>query len=192
MTDRVTEQVAGELLDVDEGWSEPDGGIHLPSRREALEDPERAAERFIIAEAALLDADRLEDWWGLFSEDALYWLPMSRSATRPTAQLNLIFDDKRLLGDRVFRIRTGDAHTQDPPSQLTRAVCGVRADAADLQAVDVRSTVIITEFRSGVAAVYPVRCTHGLRLTDDGFVIVRKRVDLAIASAVLPSLTFLL
>jgi hypothetical protein len=68
----------------------------------------------------------------------------------------------------------------------------VRADAADLQAVDVRSTVIITEFRSGVAAVYPVRCTHRLRLTDDGFVIVRKRVDLAIASAVLPSLTFLL
>jgi 3-phenylpropionate/cinnamic acid dioxygenase small subunit len=179
-------------LTVDEGWPAPSAPILLPSHEAIRRDPVREAERFLAAEAALLDEDRLEDWYELFDDDALYWLPMSRHATGPTAQLNLIFDDKRLLGDRIFRIRTGDAHTQDPPSELTRAVCGVRVDASDLSAVDVRSTVMVTEFRNGVATPYTARCMHLLRLSDVGYVIVRKRVDLSIASGVLPSLTFLL
>lgn len=180
-----------EALGVDDGWPRSSDRILLPGRAEVDADPQRAAERFLVAEAALLDAEELERWWELFSEDALYWLPMSRDASVPSAQLNLVFDDKRLLGDRIFRIRTGDAHTQDPPSQVTRVIGGVRVEGSDLDALPVWSTLLLTEFRRDTVTQYAARCSYLLRVTATGFEIVRKRVDLSVGSAVLPSLTFL-
>lgn len=180
-----------EALGVDDGWPRSGDRIRLPDRVEIDADPQRAVERFLVAEAALLDADALERWWELFAEDALYWLPMSRDASVPSAQLNLIFDDKRLLGDRIFRIRTGDAHTQDPPSQVTRVIGGVRVEGSDVSALPVWSTLLLTEFRRDTATHYTARCSYLLRATSIGFEIVRKRVDLSVGSAVLPGLTFL-
>lgn len=169
-------------------WGTDDGPIAGGSGDPALW---QVVHDFLVTEAALLDDDRLEEWLELFAEDSLYWLPLTRHAEDPSAQLNLIFDDRRLLGDRVFRIRSGDAHTQDPPSELIRSVSSVRARRAGPDLLEARSVVALTEVRRGSVSSYAARCTHVLRDEDRGLRIVRKRVDLATASGVLPSLTFL-
>lgn len=173
------------------GWPDWEADADFPTRSEIDVDAVAAAHRFVIAEAALLDADRLEDWLRLFDVEALYWMPMDRRATDPHAQLNLIFDDLRLLSDRVFRIRTGDAHTQDPPSSIMRSVTSIRVRRASSDLIEVRSACTLSEARRGDVRNYVARWTHVLRITDEGFLIHRKRIDLASGADVLPSITFL-
>ena len=45
---------------------------------------------FVLAEAELLDQRALDDWTGLFTPDAVYWLPMDLAQVAPGDGLNII------------------------------------------------------------------------------------------------------
>lgn len=175
-------------------WPRASDDLWLPSAAEIERNPRQAVTDFIVAEAAILDAGDLDRWLDLFTADALYWVPLTWDAGSPSEQLNLIYDDLRLLSDRVFRIQTGDAHSQDPPARLIRSLTNVRCrvdDAAPGQWV-VHTTFSLSEIRKDHERTYRGRYSHVLREGEHGFGIVRKRTDLAMSDGVLPSLTFLL
>jgi 3-phenylpropionate/cinnamic acid dioxygenase small subunit len=59
------------------------------------EDSERTVvsqySEFLLDEAELLDARRLEERTALFADDAVYWLPMDPDQVAPGDGLNIIY-----------------------------------------------------------------------------------------------------
>lgn len=168
--------------------------IWMPGTRPTPPERRATVEELLMTEAALLDAGEHRRWLDLLTEDVRYWVPLVWDARGPAEQLNLIYDDHRLLSDRVYRIETGDAHSQDPPSRVTRALSNLRCrpcdDAADHWVV--HSVFVLHETRHEVVSAYTGRYSHLVRETPDGLRIARKRVDLTTSDHVLSNLTFLL
>src|SRR5687768_3468986 len=90
-------------------------------------------EQFLFFEARLLDERRFDDWFKLLADDIHYWMPtrynrllreMDRENSGPTEVAN--FDeDKRSMGQRVYRLATGMAWAEDPPSRTRHIVTNV-------------------------------------------------------------------
>jgi p-cumate 2,3-dioxygenase beta subunit len=92
---------------------------------------ERAVERFITMEAALLDEWRLDEWAKLFTDDGRYWIPATDLPTgRPGETLGLIDDDIVRIRARVERLLSGHAHAEYPWSRTRRLVTNVRITEA--------------------------------------------------------------
>lgn len=85
-------------------------------------------EDFLYAEAALLDAWRLEEWRALFAEDCRYLVPntMGDPHGNPAETLYLIADDAHHLSERVKRLGKKTAHAEYPRSRTRRLVSNVR------------------------------------------------------------------
>lgn len=173
----------------------------------SVDDHLRAAFRcgqFVLVEADLLDQRRLDVWTGLFTDDAVYWVPMDPAQTDPGAGLNIIFDDRPRLLDRVSRLDSGFAFSDEPhsvtshvisgvrvlPGQQAREVVGERPIAPDEFVVSARC--VIGRVRHERTQTFHARVAWILRESGDTFGIAMKRVDLLNAQDPLPVLTFLL
>jgi len=71
--------------------------------------------RFVYREARLIDEKRLDEWYELFSEDALYWMPLVRGQTDPHSHTSLFCEDKFLLKVRIERLKNPLSHSQQQP-----------------------------------------------------------------------------
>ena len=58
-------------------------------------------DQLLVREAWLLDHQRLDEWLGLFTDDAVYWVPLQMDQAEPFTTASLIYDDRRLLEIRV-------------------------------------------------------------------------------------------
>lgn len=160
-------------------------------------------QQFIYDEAALLDEDRLEEWLDLFTDDAIYWVPIDVDSPSPRIGLNLIYDDRRRLNDRIQRFRSGLSHSEDPPSRSMRLIGNVRlggeaarlavSGAAELADNDlvVGAQCLVTRVRPTAVETYHARLTFVIRVTDR-LRLRMKRIDLVHATHPMPTLTFLL
>ena len=119
----------------------------MDARPRADPDLSAAAAAALLHEARLLDAGRFEDWLAGWTDDAVLWVPLSRT-THPGADQSLLLDDRRRLGERVEWRRDPSAWGQQPPSLTTRVVGGVEAWAATTGLVT-RSSLLIDEHRHG-------------------------------------------
>jgi benzoate/toluate 1,2-dioxygenase subunit beta len=171
-------------------------------------DDERAAASryagFLLDEAELLDARRLDEWTALFAADAVYWLPMNPDQVAPGDGLNIVYDDQPRLLDRVSRLNSGLAfsdephnatsHTLSPPrlldGQRAQEAAGGRVLLPGERAVAARC--VIGRARHGRIDTFHARIRWVLREHADSLLIVMKRVDLLNAQDPLPVLTFLL
>jgi ethylbenzene dioxygenase subunit beta len=131
------------------------------------------AENFILREARLLDEQRYADWLGLFADDAVYWIPTRAGQASPHDALSIIYEPKPLLAVRVERLSRGEMHVQSPPSRTVHHV-----SAVEVEGDQVRSALIVAEWRAGEARWFAARVTHKLRKEANGLRIVLKRVDL--------------
>lgn len=151
-------------------------------------------QKFVFEEAALLDAGELESWLGLFDDECAYWLPIDTTRDEPHGGLNLIFDDRRRLEDRIWRLRSGNAHTEEPPSRTVHIITNLRLIEPDPSAgiVELRGTMVVMRSRLGERVDFPARVSWLLRSLGDTFRIRQKRIDLLDADQPMPALTFLL
>ena len=130
-------------------------------------------------EARLLDERRFEEWLALFTPECLYWIPGTPDGGDPRKEVAISFDDRRQLEGRVYRLRTGYAWSQVPPSRTARLVANVEVFATDRDAVwMVRSTFLISEFRAGETRVLSGWYAHRLARGSDGWRILVKQVNL--------------
>lgn len=93
-------------------------------------------EQALYAEARALDERRYEDWLDLLTDDVTYWMPIR--STRTLAEMEheftqpgegaLFDEDRRLLEARVFKLRTGSAWAEDPPSRTRHNVSNVQIE----------------------------------------------------------------
>jgi hypothetical protein len=88
------------------------------------------AERFLVAEARLLDERRFEEWEALFTDDAVYWVPMDPDRD-PADTVSIIYDDRKRLHERVYRLTRTPVLDQNPPSRTVRFVANVEVEPLD-------------------------------------------------------------
>jgi len=104
----------------------------------------------LYREARLLDQAQFEGWLSLYIPECLYWVPATPRGGDPRKEVAIAFDDRRRLEDRVYRLRTGYAWSQVPPSRTARLVSNVEVFGTEQRsAYMVRSTFVINEFRAG-------------------------------------------
>jgi benzoate/toluate 1,2-dioxygenase beta subunit len=103
--------------------------------------------RLLEREARLLDQLCYEDWLGMYTAECIYWVPSTPQAGDPRREVAVMFDDRRRLEDRVYRLRTGFAWSQAPASRTVRLITNVEVFAtADPDARMLRSNFMISEF----------------------------------------------
>lgn len=156
------------------------------------------AERFLYAEARLLDERRFEEWEALFTDDAVYWLPID-PALDPAQAVAIIYDDRKRLHERVYRLTRTPVLDQNPPSRTLRLVSNVEVTpGADGEAaVDCRQ--LIAEMRPGgpgqqglnAPRLFAAHCHYRLRHADGAWKIVLKKVVLLTADEPQYNLSFI-
>jgi 3-phenylpropionate/cinnamic acid dioxygenase small subunit len=145
---------------------------------------------FLYHETALLDERRFEEWLELFTDDALYWIPQGDEAD-PSRHVSLVYDDRRRLHERVLRLTSGFAYSQDPPSKTCHLVGNVQVANGSDGDVEVSSTLLVAEVRRNAQNLFAGRVTHTLVREGDGFRIRRKTVRLVNSDIPLGNVTFL-
>ena len=153
----------------------------------------------LFHEAELLDDRRFEQWLELYADDAVYWIPQGPDAD-PRRDVQLLLDDRRRMHERVLRLSSGFAYSQDPASRTIHLIGNVGIVAAGEDGeLDVASVQTIAEVRRGRQALYAARVRHllvpaaeGAGGAGGGWRIRRKEIRLANGDLPLGNLTFLL
>ncbi|MGB0629907.1 MAG: aromatic-ring-hydroxylating dioxygenase subunit beta [Alphaproteobacteria bacterium] len=154
------------------GWQADDAEITDPARRDEFR-------RLLEREARLLEQDRHTDWLGMYAAECLYWVPASADGGDPRREVAIAFDDRRRLEDRVYRLGTDYAWSQQPVSRTSRIVSNVAAfGTADDAVVMTRSNFLITEFQAGDYRSWAGWNGHRLRRAGGGWEVLVKQVNL--------------
>ena len=86
-------------------------------------------EQFLYHEARLLDSRQFDAWLDLFTEDAVYWVPLERDQADGIETSSIIHDDRTLLAraPELYRRRTRiPGSTIGSVSQATKVAQAVR------------------------------------------------------------------
>ncbi len=135
--------------------------------------------RLLEREARLLDQLRYEDWLAMYTRECVYWVPSTPNAGDPRREIAVMFDDRRRLEDRIYRLRTGFAWSQAPASRTVRLISNVEVFAAAGDGVCmIRSNFLISEFWGDETRVLTGWTGH--RILQDGtdWKIQAKQVNL--------------
>jgi benzoate/toluate 1,2-dioxygenase beta subunit len=145
-------------------------------------------EQFLVHEARLLDEGRFDQWLGLFTSDAWYWVPSEPDQANPRETISLIYDDRRLLETRVRRLASPRIYSQEPRSRTSRIIANVSIEEADGTGCIVRSKWQLLEYRRETQRIFGGTSFHRLVRGDNGIQIAWKRVDLVNCDAPLEGL----
>jgi len=133
----------------------------------------------LYREARLLDQRQFEQWLTLYTPECLYWVPATPGGGDPRKEVAIAFDDRRRLEDRIYRLRTGYAWSQVPPSRTGRLVSNVEVFGTDQHSTYmVRSSFVINEFRAGETRRLAGWYGHRLAQHDGRWQILVKQVNL--------------
>lgn len=149
--------------------------------------------RFLFHEARLLDEERLEDWFDLWSRMGLYWAPMFGD---PNRGLSLFYEDWTRLRDRIAIMRSETAYPQEPRSETVRTISNVEVDRiATEEQIAARAIMHIVERRRGEQYLHAASVEYLLEqpATDPSrMLILSKTVHLLGAKDALGNISFLL
>lgn len=135
----------------------------------------RDIEGFLYREARLLDQRAYQEWLSLWTDDALYWVPV-RDDTDPTSEVSLIYDDRKRLEDRIHRLTSGAAWAQEPPSRTLHVISNVECQGLQNDEFTVHSNFTLATQRRGLYEIFAGRAIHTLRAEADGLKIVQKKI----------------
>ena len=146
---------------------------------------------FVVAEAALLDGGRFDDWLALFAPGGHYWVPLLGAAQAdPLSHNSIAYEDRLLLQLRIDRLKNPRAHSQHPKSHcqhvLQRSV--VECDDNASGEMTLRTPFIYIEARGDDQVLLAGTCRHRLVRGPDGLLIRQKRIDLLNAQRALPAI----
>ncbi len=145
---------------------------------------------FVYEEARLLDEKRFDEWYELFTDDAHYWMPLTRGQPDGDNHTSLLYEDKLLLRIRIERLKSPHAFSQQQPSFSQHLL---QAPLIESTGEDGRSWVMRTPFLyvesqlDNQLLLAGVSRLHLLQL--DGRVRIRlKKVELVNCDAALPQI----
>jgi 3-phenylpropionate/cinnamic acid dioxygenase small subunit len=130
-------------------------------------------------EARLLDQLRYEDWLNMYTAECIYWVPSTPRAGDPRRAISVMFDDRRRLEDRIYRLRTGFAWSQAPASRTVRLITNIEVFSTDRDdARMLRSNFLISEFWGDETRVLTGWAGHRMVREGDSWKIQAKQINL--------------
>jgi 3-phenylpropionate/cinnamic acid dioxygenase small subunit len=144
----------------------------------------------LAEEAHLLDDRAYASWLELFVDDCLYWMPVDPESGDGTMRLNVFYDDRARMEDRVTRLSSGSAYTEEPVSLTSRTFSALQIVPEDNGCL-VRSNFMMVAYRSGEQRLLGGRYQHRLVRSDGVLRIAEKRVTLLGSDAPQRPMTFL-
>jgi 3-phenylpropionate/cinnamic acid dioxygenase small subunit len=147
---------------------------------------------FVYHEARLIDEKRFDEWYELFTDDALYWMPLTRDQPIGETHTSLFYEDKLLLKVRIERLRHPNAFSQQQPSFCQHVLQQPAVvESAEQQCV-LRTPFLYVEAQLDQQIMLAGVAFHHLRSQAGGWKIQMKRIELLNREAALPSIQLLL
>jgi 3-phenylpropionate/cinnamic acid dioxygenase small subunit len=135
--------------------------------------------RLLDREARLLDQLRYEDWIAMYTAECIYWVPSTPKAGDPRREISVMFDDRRRLEDRIYRLRTGFAWSQAPASRTVRLITNVEGFVTTHENIFMlRSNFLITEFWDDETRLLSGWSGHRIVRGGNSWKIAAKQVNL--------------
>ena len=168
----VTDALYRELIADFTDWQSDDRLIGDAAERDLFRS-------LIEREARILDQLRYEEWLELFTPECIYWAPATPEGGDPRREVAVMFDDRRRLEDRIYRLRTGFAWSQAPASRTSRIVSNVEVFRGnrDEQRM-VRSNFLISEFWDDEIRMLAGWSGHRFQKIDGAWLISVKQINL--------------
>ena len=151
----------------------------------------RAIERFLLHEARLMDAHRLDEWLALWDDDATYWVPCNGDDIDPARSVSVIYDRRGQLRNRIQRIKETLWLKEQAP-RLRRIVGNIEIEAESATEIVVGSNFILAELHRHRQILWAGNTVHRLVPEGDRFRIKYKKVVLLNNDEPLPNLLFLI
>jgi 3-phenylpropionate/cinnamic acid dioxygenase small subunit len=168
----VTDALYRELVANFSDWQDDDRAVTDIAIRDEFR-------RLLEREARVLDQLRYDDWLAMYAPECVYWVPSTPNAGDPRREIAIMFDDRRRLEDRIYRMRTGFAWSQAPASRTVRFVSNVEVfSTARDDARMLRSNFLISEFWGDETRQLTGWAGHRVPHGDDGWKIQAKQVNL--------------
>lgn len=155
--------------------------------------PERAV-ALVYLEARLLDEKRFDEWYQLYTDDARYWMPLSRGQPDPDTHTSLFYEDKLLLRIRIERLRHPNAYSQQQPSfcQHVLQQPAIEEHEPARQRFLVRTPFLYVETQLDRQQVLAAVAWHHLVTVEGALRIRLKKIELLNCDAALQSIQLLL
>lgn len=159
-----------------------------PSAQVASLEIQHRVEQFLYYEARLIDDRRFDDWLELFTDDIHYWMPTRYNRLRREMDFENsgldeaanFDDDKQSLRARIFRINSGMAWAEDPPSRTRHLITNVWIRPGDgAQEFKVDSNFLLYRSRGEVSwDLWVGRREDILRTAGPSYEIARRTIIL--------------
>jgi len=168
----VNDALYRELIADFTGWQDDARAVTDVAERDGFR-------RLLEREARLLDQLRYEDWFALYTAECIYWVPSTPRAGDPRREIAVMFDDRRRLEDRVYRLRTGFAWSQAPVSRTVRLITNVEVFTTAQDDVRMlRSNFLISEFWDNETRLLTGWAGHRVVRDGTGWKIKAKQINL--------------
>ena len=168
----VTDALYRELIENFSGWQDDAYTVTDVAVRDEFR-------RLLEREARFLDQLRYDDWLAMYAAECVYWVPSTPQAGDPRREIAIMFDDRRRLEDRIYRMRTGFAWSQAPASRTARLVTNVEVfSTVRDDARMVRSNFLISEFWGDETRQLTGWAAHRVVRDHAGWKIQAKQVNL--------------
>ncbi len=157
----------------------------------------RQIEQFLFQEARFADEHDYDSWEALWTDDALYWVPVDGGNYDPMKHVSVIYDNRRRINTRLEQLRTGKRYAQSPPSHLRRIVSNVEILGTETPGSGHLDTVVganfvLYESKPRGKETWAGRYTYRLRVVDGEIRLVGKTVVLVDNAEAIPTLGFLI
>jgi 3-phenylpropionate/cinnamic acid dioxygenase small subunit len=149
-------------------------------------------EQFIYREARLQDELEYDAWEALWTDDAIYWVPVNADDSDPEREMSIIYDNRSRIGTRIKQLHTGKRHSQNPASRLRRLISNVELLGSEGDDVLVGANFLVYESRERGVTLWAGRSEYRLRREDGDWRMARKTVYLVNNDRPLSTLAFLI
>jgi 3-phenylpropionate/cinnamic acid dioxygenase small subunit len=144
---------------------------------------------FVVREARLLDEKRYDEWNALFTDDGIYWVPLTPGQPDGTQHTSHLYEDKLLRDLRVERLKSPRAFSQQPPSRGHHLLQTPTVEVFD---ADANRYVVRCEFHYAEAQGDEINFFVGttffeLKRVEGELRMTLKRVNLINSDAALPA-----
>lgn len=153
-----------------------------------------ALAELVYLEARLLDEKRFDEWYELFTDDAHYWMPLTRGQPEGETHTSLFYEDKLLLKVRIERLRTPNAFSQQQPSFCQHILQQPAVEEVDASAnrFIMRTPFLYSEAQLDRQLILAGVAWHHLISSGGALRIRLKKIELLNCDAALPSIELFL
>jgi benzoate/toluate 1,2-dioxygenase beta subunit len=153
-------------------------------------------EQFLYREARHADEADYDAWEALWTDDALYWVPVA-ATDDPSSTMSVIYDNRSRIATRLKQVRTGKRYAQAPASKLRRLLSNIeflggRPNSGGGVDLEVGANFLVLESRARGNHLWGGRTTYRLRRDDGDLRLAYKKVVLVDNGKPLPTLGFLI